>query len=388
MTIEFGSLRGEDDLVALGGILGWSFGFDPSDARPWLEQGGLVNVRIARRGDRVVGGLLEIPMGQWFGGRSVPMLGLAGVGVAPEARGEGTALGLVLDTLRAARRRGLFVSTLYPATLTLYRAAGYELAGSRYRITAALSDLPTVRGELDVSPLEPADAPEVEALYRRIASERPGYLDRGPYVWQRARASRKEAYRGFVIHGAGGIEGYTYLSQRGPDDQRELVVHDLVTATAGALRRFTAFFADHRSTVKFLSLRTSALEPLVVCAPERVFRLELAERWMLRILDVEGALTARGYPPIDATVDFELSDRTLPDNAGRYRLEVTNGRARVTPGGSGAVALDERALASLYTGFLSPAALVAAGRLEGEPAALARLALLFAGAPPAMPDYF
>ncbi|HSU39404.1 MAG TPA: hypothetical protein VLJ38_07545, partial [Polyangiaceae bacterium] len=61
MTIQFGSPRGEDELVALGGILGWAFGFDPADARTWLDHGGVVNVRIARRGDRVVGGLLEIP---------------------------------------------------------------------------------------------------------------------------------------------------------------------------------------------------------------------------------------------------------------------------------------------------------------------------------------
>jgi predicted acetyltransferase len=388
MTIEFGPPRGEDELEALAGILGWAFGFDPADARAWLDHGGLVNVRLARRGVRVLGGLLEIPMGQWFGGRSVSLLGVAGVGVAPEARGEGVALSLMLDTLRSARRRGVLLSALYPATLTLYRAAGYELAGSRYRITADLADLPTERNDLDVSPLEPADANAVEALYRKIASERPGYLDRGAYVWRRARESRKEKYRGFAVRGPGGLEGYAYVSQRDLDDARELVVHDLVTATAAAVRRLTAFFAEHRSTVQALLLRGGAVEPLVFAAPERVFKVALSERWMLRVLDVTGALEARGYPPVDAAVDFELDDRTLPENAGRYRLEVSGGRARVTPGGSGAVSLDERALAALYTGFLAPATLARAGKLEGDPVALARLALLFAGSPPAMSDFF
>jgi predicted acetyltransferase len=388
MAIEFGPPRGDDDLETLGGILGWSFGFDPLDARVWLELGGTSNVRVARRGGRVLGGLLEIPMGQWFGGRSVPVLGVAGVGVAPEARGERVALSLVLDTLRGARRRGVLLSVLYPATLTLYRAAGYELAGSRYRISAALAELPTQRPDLDVSPLEPADAPAVEALYARVASERPGYLDRGPYVWRRARESRKERYRGFAVRGAGGLEGYAYVSQRGPEDARELVVHDLVTATPAAARRLTALFADHRSTIKSLLVRGGAVEPIVFAAPERVFSVARAETWMLRVLDVKGALEARGYPPIDTAVDLELADRTLPENAGRYRLEVTAGHARVTPGGAGSVALDERALAALYTGFLGPSALARAGKLEGDPGALARLALLFAGPPPAMSDYF
>lgn len=388
MTIAFGPARGDDELETLGGILGWSFGFDPADARIWLEHGGTGNVRVARRGGRVIGGLLEIPMGQWFGGRSVPMLGVAGVGVAPEARGEGVALSLMLDTLRGARRRGTLVSTLYPATLTLYRAAGYELAGSRYRITANLADLPTERPDLEVSPLEPADVSAVEALYATVASERPGYLERGPYAWRRARESRKEKYRGFAVRGAGGLEGYAYVSQRGSEDARELVVHDHVTATPAAARRLTAFFADHRSTIKSLLVRGGPVEPIVFTAPERAFNVTRAETWMLRVLDVVGALEARGYPPLDTAVDFELADRTLPENSGRYRLEVSGGSARVTPGGAGSVALDERALAALYSGFIGPAALARSAKLEGEPAALARLALLFAGAPPAMSDYF
>jgi len=388
MTIDFGSPRGEADLNALGAILGWAFGFDPGEARAWFEQAGLENVRTAHCGDRLLGGLLEIPMGQWFGGRSVSCLGLAGVGVAPEARGERVALSLVLETLRAARRRGLLLSTLYPATLTLYRAAGYELAGSRYRATALLRDLPTARGELDVSPLEPSDARAIEALYARIASARPGYLDRGPYLWRRVRESRRERHQGFAVRGAAGVEGYTYLSQRGLESQRELVVHDLVAATPGALRRLTAFFADHRSTVHSLVLRGAAVDPLILAAPEQHFRCEVGERWMLRVLDAAGALEARGYPAFDTSVDFELSDQTLPENSGRYRLEVKAGQGRVTPGGDGAVALDERALAALYTGYVSPTGLTELGRIEGEPASLARLAALFAGPPPTMGDFF
>ncbi|HTQ02476.1 MAG TPA: GNAT family N-acetyltransferase [Polyangiaceae bacterium] len=388
MTIEFGSLSGEDDLEALGGILGWSFGFEPSDARTWIEQGGVENVRVARRGGRLLGGLLEIPMGQWFGGRSVPVVGLAGVGVAPEARGERVALSLVQDTLRGVRRRGVFLSILYPSALKLYRAAGYELAGSRYRIGANLGDLPTARADLDVTPLEPGDTAAVEALYRTAASERPGYLDRGHYVWRRARESRKEKYRGFGVRGAGGLEGYVYLTQEKVEHGVELVVRDHVTATPAAARRLVAFFAAHRSTLKSLVLRGSALEPIVFAAPERVFNVTLAETWMLRVVDVAGALEARGYPPVDVAVDLELEDRGLPENAGRYRLEVSGGRARVTPGGAGSVALDERALAALYSGYMTPAALARSAKLEADPSALARLALLFAGPPPAMSDYF
>ncbi|CAD5981580.1 GCN5-related N-acetyltransferase [Planktothrix tepida] len=39
-------------------------------------------------------------MGQWWGGKSIPVAGLASVGIAPEYRGGGVALELLRQTLR------------------------------------------------------------------------------------------------------------------------------------------------------------------------------------------------------------------------------------------------------------------------------------------------
>jgi predicted acetyltransferase len=389
MTLESGAPRGEAELVALTRIQAWAFGGEVPAVRVWLDRSGHENVRIARRGAETVGGLIEIPMGQWFGGRSVPMLGIAGVGVAPEARGEGVALALMHDTLRSARERGFALSTLYPAAVALYRAAGYEFAGSRFLHKAALRTLPTERGPLRIALLEAGATNEVEALYRAIASERPGYLDRGPYVWRRVRENRQgEPYQAFGAYGPSGLEGYAYLSQRGPDDQRELVVHDFVAATFAAATRLLALFADHRSTMKSLVLAGAAPNPLILAPTEPLFRVELGETWMLRVVDPALALAARGYPALESAVDLELTDRSLPENSGRYRLEVSGGRAQVTRGGTGAVALDERALAALYTGFFSPALLARSAGLAGDEASLARLAMLFAGPPPSLCDFF
>jgi len=389
MTMECALLSGEAETLALARILGWAFGIDSADTRGWLEHAGLENVRVARKNDQILGGLAEIPMGQWFGGRSVPMLGLAGVGVAPEARGERVALTLVLASLRAARERGFALSALYPATLTLYRAAGYELAGGRHRYVAELDALPTARGALSVEPLAASDTEGVAGLYQRIAAERAGYLDRGPYVWRRVRQTRKgDLNPAFGVHGAGGLEGYVYLSARSADEQRELVVHDLVVASPAAAARVLAFLADHRSTIKRVVLHAGFPDPLLLAVPERVFRMTVSETWMLRVLDPRAALEARGYPALDTAIDFELTDASLPENSGRFRLEVSGGRAQVTAGGTGAVVLDERALAALYSGFAPPALLARTSSLRAEAAALGRLALLFAGPAPAMLDFF
>jgi predicted acetyltransferase len=327
-------------------------------------------------------------MGQFFGGRSVSNLGIAGVVVAPEARGGRVALELVLSSLRAARAGGTAVSTLYPATLTLYRAAGYELAGSRFRWTLAARKLPRERTTLAVSPVAPEDLPEVAALYRRISSRRNGYLDRGDYVWRRVREARTGEVRGYVVRSDLGVEGYVYLGQRGPEDRRELVITDLVTVTPAALRRLFRLVADHQTTLGTAIFHGSAVDPLLFSLPEAAGEVALGEHWMLRIVHAERALGDRGYPAMTASVDFDLTDEHLPENAGRFRLEVERGVARVVRGGNGAVRLSERGLAALYTGFQPAAELARAGLVAADDASLATLHDLFAGPSPAMADYF
>jgi predicted acetyltransferase len=385
---EFRELEPSLELDALASIVSWAFGFPPPDSKAWLERAGVQHARVARRGGRLLGGLLEIPMGQFFGGRSVSNLGIAGVAIAPEARGGGVALELVVSSLRAARRAGTAVSTLYPATLTLYRAAGYELAGSRFRCTLSARKLPRERTSVALAPVVAEDLPEIEALYRKVSSRRPGYLDRGEYVWRRVREARTGDVRGYVVRGEERVEGYVYLGQRGPEDRRELVVTDLLAVTPPALRRLFRLVADHQTTLGNVVFHGSLVDPLLFALPETAGEVALSEHWMLRIVHAERALSDRGYPALDASVDFELTDEHLPENAGRFRLEVTRGQARVTPGGNGAVKLSERGLAALYTGFLPATELARGGLLEADDASLGTLSDLFAGPAPAMADYF
>ena len=74
-------------------------------------------------------------MTQWWHGRAVPMAGVAGVKVAPEARGGGVGRALTAAVLAEIEARGYPLSALYPATAPLYRSFGYEIAGGRYQVT-------------------------------------------------------------------------------------------------------------------------------------------------------------------------------------------------------------------------------------------------------------
>jgi predicted acetyltransferase len=111
--------------------------------------------------------------------------------------------------------------------------------------------------------------------------------------------------------------------------------------------------------------------------------------WMLRIVDVPGALKARGYSPgLTAEVHLSVRDDVLPHNHGRFVLQVADSRASVQRGGDGTLHVDIRGLAAMYSGHLSPAELKAAGYLDGPDEDLAAATAIFAGPTPWMPDIF
>src|SRR5579884_4207925 len=103
MTFDDSSPR-EDEIPAIASMLAWAFAFPVADAEPWIHNaGGLQNVYVRRRAGAIEAAALTIPMGQFFGGKSVPMVGVAGVGTSAQARGTGAAIALMTRILREQR---------------------------------------------------------------------------------------------------------------------------------------------------------------------------------------------------------------------------------------------------------------------------------------------
>src|SRR5438094_160473 len=72
---------GSDDTAFFERLFVQSFAALPTHAALWMQCIGGENLRILRDGDARVGGLGIYRFGQWFGGRSVPCAGIAGVGI-------------------------------------------------------------------------------------------------------------------------------------------------------------------------------------------------------------------------------------------------------------------------------------------------------------------
>lgn len=376
----------------------------------YVQGVGRENFRVVRdQQGRLAGGMAVLPMGHFFGGRSVACWGVAAVGIAAEHRAAGAATAMMKLALREMRERGVPLSSLYPATVPLYRRAGYELAGRREEITIPIRLLRLREPPRDESPalrlerIVEADNAQVEALYRRQAQRRAGLLDRHPILWARVRAPRGEKATGFkVVNPASGqIEGYLYALQKDvpPGTQHasyHLHITDVQFETPAAGRRLLRMLYEHHSVCDSAIMYGSADHPLIALLPERIAQMKVHFHWMARIVDVEKALTARGYSPhVKAKVSFAVRDDVLPENESAYTIEVDGGSAQVKRGGSGDMLIDIRGLAALYTGHMTADDLIVTGQLQmardardGGRAALDALNAIFTGPQPWLGDMF
>lgn len=348
------------------------------------------NFRALRKDGELIGGLGVYRMGQWFGGRNVTTAGITVVGVAPQHRGQGAAASLLSSALRELHAEGTPLAALYASTQRLYRKVGFEHAG-----TWAYHELPLSSIGLSERPLAmqavPPDRHEIFHEPARVRARRTnGNLERTHGLWEKLVSPPGETMYAYVIGDRQNPDGYVIFQQRedkpGPFQIR---VRDMAALNEAAARTLWAFFAGHSSVAECVKWAGPMNDPLLNVTSEISVTKTHPDRWMLRILDVQGTLTGRGYPQgTEGELHLEIEDDLLPQNTGRYILRVGGGRGEVEPGGRGDLRTGIRGLAPLYSGLFPAETLRATGQLDGNDAVLATATRLFAGPEPWMPEIF
>jgi predicted acetyltransferase len=356
----------------------------------YLDRIGVKNVRVVRCGAKVAGSLALLPMGQWWGGKRVPMTGVAAVGVLPEHRGSGVAITLMRQMLHELHERGVPLSVLYPATQRLYRKAGYEQAGTHNTWLMRTSEIQLTDRALPVHPIHPTDVKAFASLQQPYAQRTNGHLDRPSILWQEiVETAGSDLLYAYLIGDSAHPEGYVIFKQGRVDRKAVLQVQDWGILSPAAGRTLWTFWADHRSMISRVRWRGGLLDPLSLLLPEQSPELKSSDRWLMRIVNVPSALEKRGYPiGVEAELHLEIEDDLLPNNHGKFILTVSQGQGEVLQGGRGDMKLTIRGLSPLYSGLFTPQQLQAIGFLEGSESALNAATQIFAGSFPWLPDFF
>ena len=330
-------------------------------------------------------------MRQWWHGREVPMAGVAGVTVAPEHRGRGVGRRLMTALLDEIAARGYPLSALFPATMSLYRSLGWELAGARD--TAVIP----ARSLLRLSPPDPAARPDPAAPSGGVTSgpavdlRRAGPADAAAVIAALGQAHRAARDCGPITRDTAMVTDwladrdlYAYLAGDGFLAYR-WQHHDLFVACAEAVsgetvRAFWTHVGSHASIAGKIYARTGPASAYWWLTAERDADIAHRSRWMLRVVDAPAAIAARGFPlAASLTVPLRIADGARPANSGRWRLTVAGGTGTLDP-------LDPDTFSTTSDGLLAPSTSVtttAPSDPSGASVTLGArgLAALYAGTP-------
>ncbi|MEV7418853.1 GNAT family N-acetyltransferase [Streptomyces sp. NPDC089919] len=319
------------------------------------------------------------------GGAVVPAPGVTGVGVLASHRRRGVLTAMMRRQLESLRERGEVLSVLLASEAVIYRRFGYGPATYTARLTVPGHRKALAAPRAGGPGTAPAGSVEIrrraecvdalEEVYDRYRRAQPGALSR-PHRWWAAGAGQppvSRAPRLVALHrDADGVpDGYaTYLM-----DARKLTVDEVVAVSDAVYTDLARFLLGHdlAETVVFRHVPTG--HPLRWQFTDfRAGEVTGDTDWLwVRLLDVAGALSARGWGA-DGELVLEVDDPFLGER-GRYLLSVRDGK--------GVCGLTERApdlsldvsdLGSLYLGGTVPSTLVRAGHVREHRAGAAALA--------------
>ncbi len=361
-----------DDRDAALDLRSRSFGPLAADSLPWWEARFEETVTARRmlgvfEGDLLVGAARLHEYRQLWGGRAVPMAGVAGVVVAPERRGRGVATTLLTAVLDRGIELGDVVSVLFPAALPPYRRLGWELAGAVSRTTFAADALRGL-GAAPRTDVRRATADDVEEVARLLREDAERSRACGPLELSHDEIRELLTDDDNICYlAADGVVVYAW-------DDKDLRVERMAAASAATTRSLWSLVGSGSSWVRQVYTYLSAHDPIHWVIDGKA-NLEVEEdRWMLRLLDASAAVAGRGFP-LGVTVELPLvlDDPWLARCAGSFRLQVDGGSGVLVPASDlppETTRLGPNGLAAMYAGTPLPtlraAGLVTGGRAEHD----------------------
>jgi predicted acetyltransferase len=366
----------------------------PSTMPPAIDQPGMTWFG-AFSGSELVARMIDREYDSWFGGVAVPTSGIAGVTVAAEHRGQGALGPLFAETLQYARSRGALISTLFPTAPGIYRRFGYELVGEFVTVEVPTQSLAAAIPPVSVTTRRATadDFDQIRAVYDAWASGQNGPLTRRGVSFTATAEDYVASFTGVTVavDADGSVSGFASWDRgQGYGEGSSILVSDLLATGPDAYRAVLRTIGSFASVTPTTKIDTSGDDLIRLFLPALAWRVAESSPYMLKILDVPGALSIRRYAAgLRARLRFTLAGDVLPDLDGAYELVVESGTMQCRSVERTDRTLSSRGLALLYAGAQSCANLRASGHLSGgDPAEDLEWDALFGGRQLHIRDYF
>jgi predicted acetyltransferase len=363
-------------------------------------------------------------------GGELDMWAISGVTVAGTHRGRGIARAMLEGEVRAAADAGLAIAGLTVTETTLYGRYGFGAAVpmSTWTIDTRRAGWagPAVDGRVEFVSREQL-ASDLGQVHERVRTRRGGEIPAWPRRWQQTAGLSTSVKDGDHVRGVryvdseGEVRGalaYRVIENEREFTQSRLNIGALVAETPDAAAALWGYAVQHALVAEVTASLRPVDDPVRwLVRDERGAVQTIRDHGWLRILDLPRALEARSYSAA-ADVTLEVTD-PLGLTSGTWRVRTTAGGgaavSRTSPAESGApgqpgasgspgasaepsasdatsgadVRLGIAELSAAYLGGTPLTGLLAAGRIAGEPAAVAALdAALRPAQPPTLSIWY
>ena len=313
------------------------------------------------------------------GGALVATGAVTRVGVLPTHRRRGLATGLMKALIDDASERRLPIMSLRASEAVIYQRFGFGVAGDSHRVRVdATRARPVGAGPSGngghVELLDPADVVSTASgVYERALTRRVGQITRQSMFWDRMYENAiSQKHGAFVVAhrtAEGAVDGIAHYTIRWSGDDVGHGggvgdVHDVVAERGEAELALWRYLLDIDLVHTWsLSCRPTDDSIREAIADRRAYRIESVddEQWV-RLVDVDAALTARRYNPVDVSVTIEVSDSMLAVNNGVWRVDRDGVQRddRAEP----ELVVDASTLGAAYLGGVSWSSLDSAGHVD------------------------
>lgn len=397
MAIEIRPIT-EDEVSAFRRVIGRAFGGDAKNDEESLQrfkdQVELERTYAAFDDGTVVGTAATFSFEMALpGGTMTSMGGLTMVAVVPTHRRRG-----LLNQLMAAHfddcvRRGELVAGLWASESSIYGRYGFGDACPVARVKydsskAGIPAAPDTTRIVDVDEAEKA----MKSVYARVVSSRPGQLARSEVWWQHRHLRDPEEWRQggterryVVAYRNGEPVGYTTFRQKSKWDDGmpggSITVGEVMGIDSDARLSLWCLVSsvDLFPMVEAWDVPIDWEFPNQVANP-RALKRTVGDGQYMRVLDVAGALSARGYQVSDTLV-VDVAD-PLGITGGRYRLSASpDGSELAEVDVEPDVVLDITTLSRLFLGAPGAGSMARAGQITGSEDAVRRFGRLMLNDP-------
>lgn len=316
----------------------------------------------------------------------LPMSGLSWVGVHPDQRRRGILTQMMTHHLHGVKEAGVTpLAGLHASEPEIYGRFGYGLSSVEVQVQLGRGSSFTVPEQLDTAATQvqthfvPAST-NAHLLHRAhldTAGHRLGAVTRGDHQslswfndFPKMRGSKEPMQVMFAARG-GQTTGYAVFRRESKwsDDGKpegKVAVREMAATDAASLLALARRLVDFDLTATVEADGRALDDPLYLWAGgPRTVTVRVFDSLWLRLVDVPGALTARGYAaPVDVVLD--VVDELCPWNARSWRLVVgADGVASCEPSQAEAqLRLPVAALGAAYLGSRSIATMLATGQVS------------------------